>query len=221
MKISIKIQSGLLVSLTLLLLTSGKLYAQQTPGQLFEKALYTEEVEGDLSGAISIYQQVLEQNPDNRQLAARATLHKGLCFEKLGSEQARQAYRDVLSKYSEQSEEAAIARERMTSLDAYVAELNTKAEQHMKQGNELFKSWEYEEAIKEYRDAIKLRPNTLLALNAQYSIGQSLYRAGKYEDAMTTLTNLMEDNPESNIAPVTELMLSQVQYAMENNENPE
>ena len=94
-------------------------------------------------------------------------LHKGLCYEKLGSEQARQSYYDVLSIYSEQAEETAIARERMASLDAYVAELNTKAEQHMKQGNELFKMWAYEDAIKEYEDAITLRPNTLLAMNAQ------------------------------------------------------
>ena len=220
MKSLIKIHSILLVSLALLLLTAGQSYAQQSQGQLFEKALYTEEVEGDLSAAIAIYQQILEENPDDRQLAARAMLHKGLCYEKLGSEQARQAYYDVLSKYSEQAEEAAIARERMTSLDAYVADLNAKAEQHMRQGNELFKMWEYEDAIKEYEGAITLRPNTLLAMNAQYSIGHSLYRAGNYEDALLTFTNLIEENPQSNIAPVTELMVSQVQYAMENNENP-
>ncbi|MCK4745472.1 MAG: PD40 domain-containing protein, partial [Bacteroidales bacterium] len=127
---------------------------------------------------------------------------------------------DVLSKYSEQAEEAAIARERMTRLDATMADLNSKAEQHMKQGNELFKRWEYEDAIKEYEDAITLRPNTLLALNAQYGIGQSWFRAGKYDAALATFTNLMEENPESTIAPVTELMLSQVHYAMKNNENP-
>lgn len=220
MKSSIRNLSVLLASIILLLFTAGNAAAQQTPGQLFEKALYTEEVEGDLAEAIKLYQQVLGDNPDDRQLAARAILHQGLCYEKLGSEQARQAYQDVISKYAEQDEEAAIARERMTSLDAYVAELNTKAEQHMKRGNELVKMWEYEDAIKEYEDAIILRPNTLLAMNAQYSIGHSLYRAGQYEDAMATFTNLIEENPESNIAPVTELMLSQVEYAMENNENP-
>jgi Tol biopolymer transport system component/TolA-binding protein len=219
MKSSIKILSVLLASLTILWMTTGTSYAQQTPGQLFEKALYAEEVEGDLAEAIVLYQQVLAENPDNRQLAARAILHKGLCYEKLGSEQARQSYRDVINRFPEQAEEADIARERMTSLDAYVAELNTKAEQHMKQGNELFKMWAYEDAIKEYEDAITLRPNTLLAMNAQYSIGHSLYRAGNYEDALLTFTNLIDENPKSNIAPVTELMLSQVQYAMENNEN--
>jgi TolA-binding protein len=203
-----------------LFLTNHEIFPQQTASQLYEKALYLEEARGELQGAIDIYNQLAE-NPDAAQsLKAKALLHMGLCYEKLGSEKARQAYRDVINRYPEQAEEAAIARERMTSLDAYVAELNTKAEQHMKQGNELFKMWEYDDAIKEYEDAITLRPNTLLAMNAQYSIGHSLYRAGEYEDAMATFTNLIEENPESNIAPVTELMLYQVQHAMENDENP-
>ncbi len=202
-----------------LFLSSHRLFPQQTASQLYEKALYLEEARGELQGAIDIYIQLAENQDAAQSLKAKALLHMGLCYEKLGSEKARQAYRDVINRYPQQTEETAIARERMTSLDAYVAELNTKAEQHIKQGNELFKKWEYEDAIKEYKDAITLRPHTLLAMNAQYSIGHSLYRAGKYEDAMATFTNLIEENPQSNIAPVTELMLSQVQYAMKNNKN--
>jgi Tol biopolymer transport system component/TolA-binding protein len=202
-----------------LFLSSHKLFPQQTASQLYEKALYLEEARGELQGAIDLYNQIAENQDAAQSLKAKALLHMGMCYEKLGSEKARQAYRDVINRYPEQSEEAVIARERMTSLDAYVADLNIKAEQHMKQGNELFKMWEYDDAIKEYEDAITLRPNTLLAMNAQYSIGHSLYRAGEYEDAMATFTKLMEENPESNIAPVTELMVSQVQYAMENDNN--
>jgi len=84
----------------------------------------------------------------------------------------------------------------------------------------LFKIWEYESAIKEYENAISFRPNTLLALNAQYCIGQSWYRAGKYDAALTTFTKLIEKNPKSNIAPVTELMVAQVKHAMENDKSP-
>jgi Tol biopolymer transport system component/TolA-binding protein len=202
-----------------LFLTNHEIFPQQTANQLYEKALYLEEARGELQGAIDIYIQLAENQEAAQSLKAKALLHMGMCYEKLGSEKARQAYRDVINRYPQQTEETAIARERMTSLDAYVAELSAKAEQHMKQGNELFKRWEYEDAIKEYEDAITLRPNTLLALNAQYGIGQSLYRAGEYNAALVTFTNLMEENPESNIAPVTELMVSQVQYALENNEN--
>lgn len=204
-------------TLILVWFSSVQLHAQDTPGQLYEKALIAEEVQGDLSTAITLYQQVLNQNPDNREMAAQALLHMGMCYEKQGSEQARQAYRDIINKYADQEEEAALATQRIKHLEAQVAELNIRAQQHMKQGNELFKLWEYEDAIKEYENAIKLRPETLLAMNAQYCIGQSLYRAGDYDAAMATFTNLLEENPQSTIAPVTELMVSQVQHAMETN----
>ena len=41
--------------------------------------------------------------------------------------------------------------------------------------------------------------------------------AGKYETALATFKKLIDENPDSNIAPVTELMVAQVIYAMENN----
>ena len=214
-----KISSILLPSIVVLLLTAGISNAQKVSNQLFEKALYAEEMKGDLVEAVKLYQQVLKENPGNRQASARALLHIGMCYEKLGSEQARQAYRDVISKYSEQAKEVSMARERITRLEAFTAELTREAEKHMKNGNELFKRWEYESAIKEYENAVKLRPNTLLALNSRYCIGQSWFRAGKYDTALATFTKLIEENPESNIAPVTELMVAQVQHAMENDKN--
>jgi len=206
----------------LLLLPAIRTHGQQNSGQagqLYELALHTEEVKGDLSEAVDLYLQVLKDNPDDRQLAAQAMLHLGLCYEKLGSDQARKTYQDVISKYSEQTEEVLRARERMDYLESYLAELYKKADQHMKQGNELFKVWEYESAIKEYENAIRLSPNTPLALNAQYCIGQTWYWAGEYDEALATLSKLREEHPHSTLAPVTELMLSQVEYAMVNDKN--
>ena len=197
------------------LVTTGTVHSQQTAGQLFEKALYAEDIKGDLSEAITIYQQILEQEPGNRQIAARALLHIGMCYEKLGSAQAQRAYSDLISKYSDQETEVALARERISRLEAYEAELMAKAEEHLEKGNELFKRWEYEEAIKEYENAIHCGPNTQLALNARYCIGQSWYRAGKYDEALATFTKLIEENPKSNIAPVSELMVDQVRNALE------
>jgi Tol biopolymer transport system component/outer membrane protein assembly factor BamD (BamD/ComL family) len=215
MKSSFKILRILWITILLLTLPAGALYPQETPDQLFEKAVYAEEVKGDLSEAIHLYQSVHEANPENRQLGAKALLHLGLCYEKLGSEQASQAYRDVINKYGDQTTEVALASERISRLQFQTAELNRQAEEHIRAGNESFKRWEYEDAIIQYEQAIKLRPNTLLALNAQYCIGQTWYRAGKYEEAFATLRNLVEENPNSTITPVTELMLSQVQYAMD------
>lgn len=203
-----------------LCLFSSEIYSQQSAHQLFEEAIYLEEAKGDLQEAINLYKQISETRDADQSIKAKALLHTGMCYEKLGSEQARQIYRDVISRYSEQAPEVALARERISRLDANLVELNMKAETHMKQGNELFNRWAYEDAIREYENALKLKPNTLLAMNAQYWIGQSLFKAGKYDASLATFTDLIEKNPHSTIAPVTELMLSQVQYAMEHHENP-
>ena len=208
-----------ILTLTGLFLSVIEVLPQQTADQLYEKALYLEEARGELQGSIDLYTQVINSRDADRSLQAKALLHMGMCYEKLGSEQARKLYREVISKYSDYTEEADLASQRMKRLDAYVAELDQKAEEHMKKGNEFFKLWDYESAVQEYKNAIKLRPNTLLALNAQYCIGQSWYRAGKYEEALASFTDLIKENPRSTIAPVTELMLSQVQYAMENSEH--
>lgn len=193
----------------------------QTAGELLPKAIQLEEVKGDLDNAIKTYQLILNKYPDNREVCAEALLHLGMCYEKLGLDQARQTYRDVISKYSEQADKVATARDRISRLDSYTSELIARAEEHLKKGNELFKLWEYESAIKEYENAIESGPDTQLALNAQYCIGQSWFRAGKYETALATFTKLIEENPKSNIAPVTELMVAQVKHAMGSDKNQE
>ena len=197
-----------------LMLWSHHTYAQ-TAEELLPKAIQLEEVKGDLDEAIKTYRMILDKYPDNREVCAEALLHLGICYEKLGLDQARQTYRDVISNYSEQADKVAMARDRISRLDAYNAELIAKAEEHFRQGNELFKRWEYESAIKEYENAIESGPNTQLALNARYCIGQSWFRAGKYDTALATFTKLIEENPKSNIAPVTELMVAQVKQTME------
>ncbi|NQU86321.1 MAG: PD40 domain-containing protein, partial [Mariniphaga sp.] len=54
-----------------------------------------------------------------------------------------------------------------------------------------------------------------------YNIGQSWFRAGRHDIALATFENLIEKFPESTIAPVTELMVAQVEFAIKNNKNPE
>lgn len=217
MKNTQKLISILLLSVVGMFLFTNTSLSQQKADQLFEKALYMEEATGELQQAIDLYQQILKNNPENRKVGARALLHMGICYEKLGLKQAHKTYQDVIYKYAEQKDEVAIAKERVNYLNAYAADINKKAEQYLKNGNELFSRWEYESAVEEYENAIKLDPNTLLAQNARYCIGQSWFRAGKYDAALATFEKLIEDNPKSNIAPVTELMVTQVQHAMENN----
>jgi len=218
-EVNMKSKRTLITIITVsLVLISHSSFAQKAE-ELLPKAIQLEEVKGDLDEAIKTYKIILNKFPDNRQVCAEALLHLGICYEKLGLDVARQTYRDVISKYSEQADKVAMARDRISRLDAYTSELVAKAEQHFKSGNELFKRWDYESAIKEYENAVKSGPNTQLALNARYCIGQSWFRAGKYDEALATFTKLIEENPKSNIAPVTELMVAQVKQTIEKNYN--
>jgi Tol biopolymer transport system component/outer membrane protein assembly factor BamD (BamD/ComL family) len=192
----------------------------QTAEEFLAQGMQLEEVKGELDRAIEIYQTIIVKFPDNRLIAAKALLHIGLCSEKLGLKQAQQTFQDVINKYPEQKDEVALAKERVVYLNAFVADISKMAEQHLKKGNELFNQWEYESAIEAYKNAIKVDPNNPLALNARYYIGQSWFKAGQYDTALATFKKLIEEFPESNITPVTELMVVQVEHAMKNNKNP-
>jgi Tol biopolymer transport system component len=86
------------------------------PGESFEKAIYAEEIEGNLLKAIDLFQSILKQFPADRPFAAKAQLHIGLCFEKLGKSEAPKAYRMVVDNYPDQAEPAKAALERLAGL---------------------------------------------------------------------------------------------------------
>lgn len=64
-------------------------FPQQTADQLYEKALYLEEAKGEMQQAIDLYQEIIKQYPGNRQVMAKALLHAGFCYEKLGLKEAQ------------------------------------------------------------------------------------------------------------------------------------
>jgi Tol biopolymer transport system component len=91
--------------------------AQQTAGELFEKALYVEEGQGDLQKAIGLYQDIVKRFPGEREVAAKALLHVGICYEKLGRAEARNAYSRLLKDYADQLPLAKEARSRLAKLE--------------------------------------------------------------------------------------------------------
>lgn len=99
-----------------LFLTFNHLSSQQTAGELFEKALYMEEAQGELQKAIDLYKEILEQFPNDREIAAKAQLHIGLCYEKLGLTEAPKAYQKVLDDFPEQKEAVKVAKEKLSVL---------------------------------------------------------------------------------------------------------
>lgn len=89
----------------------------QTPHDLFQQALVKERAEGNLEEAIQLYQRVVTEAGNDRELAAKALVQMGRCYEKLGNEKAREAYERVLREYADQSESVADARARLAALE--------------------------------------------------------------------------------------------------------
>ena len=91
--------------------------AQPKPASvLLQEGLYAEEIEGNLDAAIKVYERVLKDFPKNRPVAAKAQLHIGLCYEKLGTAEARKAYESVVRDFADQAEIVAQARVRLAAL---------------------------------------------------------------------------------------------------------
>lgn len=85
---------------------------------LFEKAKFTMETKADLKQAISLFKEIIEKYPEERQYAAKSLFYIGLCHEKLGHSEAVKAYEQLLQKYADQPEQVTAARARLTALRA-------------------------------------------------------------------------------------------------------
>jgi len=88
----------------------------QTGEDLFQKALRLETNEAKWTEAIGLYQTILKQFPENRQLSAEAQFRIGLCYERLGKEEAQSAYQTVIQSYGEQQAVVAKAQDRLSKL---------------------------------------------------------------------------------------------------------
>jgi len=102
-----------IISIGFLFITNG-FSQERTAGELFEKALYLEEAQGDLQKAIELYQVILKQFPKDRETSAKAQLHIGLCYEKLGLTEAPKAYQKVLDDFPDQVDTAKVAQEKLS-----------------------------------------------------------------------------------------------------------
>jgi Tol biopolymer transport system component len=92
-------------------------FPQQTADQLYEKALYLEEAKGEMQQAIDLYKEIIKQYPGNRKVMAKALLHAGFCYEKLGLKEAQQVYQRVINDYGENKDEVSAARTRLAIIN--------------------------------------------------------------------------------------------------------
>jgi Tol biopolymer transport system component len=93
------------------------------PEKLLSDAIYHEEVNGELDQAIKTYRLIIKQYSDNREVAAEALLHLGLCYEKKGMLEASPVYRQLIKDYPDQKKEVTIARERLAKFDLLLKEV--------------------------------------------------------------------------------------------------
>ena len=98
------------------LVCAAVLVAQSPPSseRLFQEAIHLMETKGDYPGALRLFEQVAKGN--DRNLAARALLHLGSCYEKLGKREARNAYARLIRDFADQPALVAAARARLAAL---------------------------------------------------------------------------------------------------------
>lgn len=104
------------VALAIISLAALSVFAQQNPRELFERARMLDESNQNLTEAIKLYNQVINQANDQRALAAKAQLRIGLLYDRLGRKaEAQRAFQAVASQYSDQADIARQARAKITT----------------------------------------------------------------------------------------------------------
>lgn len=106
---------AILTAVLLLVAFSFASLAPQNGYDLFQKALAKERAEGNLEEAIALYKRVVKEVSDES-LAAKAQLRIGICYEKLGKQEAQKAYQKVIDNYPKQVETVKAAREKLSGL---------------------------------------------------------------------------------------------------------
>ena len=90
--------------------------SQESAEELYEASLFKKNAGGDLEGAIELLNKILNEFPDNRKICAQAHLQLGMCYEKLGMEQAQKSYQQVIDSYPEQTDAVRVAKEKLSTL---------------------------------------------------------------------------------------------------------
>jgi Tol biopolymer transport system component len=98
------------------LLIAPALLLSQSASALFEQGLIKENAEGTLNEAIAIFGRIAGDKTADAAIRAKAQLHVGICYEKLGNAQARGAYERVIADFPQQTSEVAAARARLAAL---------------------------------------------------------------------------------------------------------
>jgi hypothetical protein len=85
-----------------------------TPGELLQKAIYTEETVGNLDEAMKLYEQVIADGNAGQEAAAQAQYRLALCYEKKGHDaDAKAAFEALIENYPNAKDLVAEARKHL------------------------------------------------------------------------------------------------------------
>ncbi|RLD89955.1 MAG: hypothetical protein DRJ29_16145 [Bacteroidetes bacterium] len=107
---------ALLITSVFCLAVIVNLSGQATPQEMLNKAIYEEEVNGNLEEAMKLFLEIVDENSTNRTVTAEAYYHLGLTNEKLGNKKAKEYYEKVVNNFEDQPEFVRIANERLKQL---------------------------------------------------------------------------------------------------------
>lgn len=115
----------ILITICLVYMTVSISVAQETGGELYERAILLKEGEGDLDGALALFKRIVDEFSSNRPLSAKALFQIGVCQEKLGRQEAERSFRKIVDEYPEQTEVVGLARERLAALQIAAREIES------------------------------------------------------------------------------------------------
>src|SRR5215471_8935823 len=88
----------------------------QSPDVQFRAAQQKEIVEGDLNAAIAMYRKLADDRATPPDVAARALVRLGRCYQRLGNSEARKAFERVVNQFSAQTAAAAEAKQFLAAM---------------------------------------------------------------------------------------------------------
>ncbi|MCY1722617.1 tetratricopeptide repeat protein [Prolixibacteraceae bacterium Z1-6] len=101
---------------------------QQDHKVLFEKAKYTMETKANLKEAINLFESLIKTYPNEKEYVAKSLLYQGMCYEKLGNQEAVKKYQTLVNNFPGQKNEVTLAKERLSRLVIAEKELETPLE---------------------------------------------------------------------------------------------
>jgi hypothetical protein len=96
---------------TATLLAAAPAARAESPSDILEQGIYSEQTKGDLDGAMQLYQKVIAQAKSNQALAAQAQYHLGVCYyKKQEFTEANAAFESLIKDYPDQTNVVTLAR---------------------------------------------------------------------------------------------------------------